>query len=148
MEIIMLQDVDKVGDKHSVVKVKDGYGRNFLIPKGLAIIANKANRSRLDEMLRQEASKEAKLVDAYKEMAAKLNGQTLKIAAKAASTGKIFGSVTNVQIAQALKDQLGLEVERKKISIPDEVKNLGTYSANINFHADVPATVAFEVVED
>lgn len=148
MDIIMLQDVEKVGDKHSIVKVKDGYGRNFLIPKGLAIIANKTNKARLDEMLRIDAAKEAKLVGTYKEMAAKLTGKTLKIAAKAASTGKIFGSVTNVQIAQALKDQLGIEVERKKISLPEEVKNLGTYTANVIFHADVPATVSFDVVED
>ncbi|HNR09167.1 MAG TPA: 50S ribosomal protein L9 [Saprospiraceae bacterium] len=147
MEIIMLQDVEKVGDKHTVVKVKDGYGRNFLIPKGLAIIANKANRGRLEEMLRHEAAKEAKLVDTYREMAKKLVGQTLKIVVKAASTGKIFGSVSTVQIAQTLKDQLGLEVERKKISLPEEVKTLGTYTANVNFHKDVPATVAFEVVE-
>jgi large subunit ribosomal protein L9 len=147
MEIIMLQDVEKVGDKHTVVKVKDGYGRNFLIPKGLAIIANKANRGRLEEMLRHEAAKEAKLVDTYREMAKKLVGQTLKIVVKAASTGKIFGSVSTVQIAQTLKDQLGLEVERKKISLPEEVKTLGTYTANVNFHKDVPATVSFEVVE-
>lgn len=143
----MLQDVEKVGDKHTVVKVKDGFGRNFLIPKGLAIIANKANRGRLEEMLRHEAAKESKLVDTYKEMAKKLVGQTLKIVVKAASTGKIFGSVSTVQIAQTLKDQLGLEVERKKISLPEEVKTLGTYTANVNFHKDVPATIAFEVIE-
>ncbi len=143
----MLQDVEKVGDKHTVVKVKDGFGRNFLIPKGLAIIANKANRGRLDEMLRHEAAKESKLVDTYREMAKKLVGQTLKIVVKAASTGKIFGSVSTVQIAQTLKDQLGLEVERKKISLPEEVKTLGTYTANVNFHKDVPATIAFEVIE-
>jgi large subunit ribosomal protein L9 len=148
MEIIMLQDVEKVGDKHAVVKVKDGYGRNYLIPKGLAIIANKTNRARLDEMLRQDAAKEAKQVGTYKDLAAQLQGKTLKIAAKAASTGKIFGSVSNVQIAQALKDQLGVEVERKKISLPEEVKTLGSYTANIHFHADVPASIAFEVVED
>ncbi|MEP7269082.1 MAG: 50S ribosomal protein L9 [Saprospiraceae bacterium] len=148
MEIIMLQDVDKVGDKHALVKVKDGFGRNFLIPKGMAIIANKANKSRLDEMLKQDAAKESKRVDTYKDMVAKLAGKTLKIAAKAASTGKIFGSVSTVQIAQALKDQLGLEVERKKISLPEEVKNLGTYSADIKFHADVRGSISFEVVED
>jgi large subunit ribosomal protein L9 len=148
MEIIMLQDVDKVGDKHTVLKVKDGFGRNYLIPKGLAIIANKTNRGRLDEMLRQDAAKEAKLVGTYQEMAGKLTGQTLKIVAKASSTGKIFGSVSNVQIAQALKDQLGLDIERKKISLPEEVKTLGTYTANINFHKDVPATVSFDVIED
>ena len=147
MEIIMLQDVEKVGDKHTVIKVKDGYGRNYLIPKGMGIIANKTNRARLDEMLKHEASKEAKLVGTYQDMAKKLNGQTLKIGVKAASTGKIFGSVSSVQIAQALKEQLGLEVERRKISLPEEVKTLGTYSANVNFHADVPGTISFEVVE-
>lgn len=143
----MLQDVEKVGDKHTVVKVKDGFGRNFLIPKGLAIIANKSNRGRLEEMLRQEDAKESKLVDTYRDLAKKLVGQTLKIVVKAASTGKIFGSVSTVQIAQTLKDQLGLEVERKKISLPEEVKTLGTYTANVNFHKDVPATIAFEVIE-
>lgn len=143
----MLQDVEKVGDKHTVIKVKDGFGRNFLIPKGLAIIANKTNRGRLEEMLRHEASKESKLVDTYRELAKKLVGQTLKIVVKAASTGKIFGSVSTVQIAQTLKDQLGIEVERKKISLPEEVKTLGTYTANVNFHKDVPATIAFEVIE-
>ena len=110
----MLQDIDKVGDKHTLVKVKDGYGRNFLIPKGYAIIANKTNRARLDEMLRHEAAKESKLLDTYKELAKKLEGKTLKIVVKAASTGKIFGSVSNLQIAQALKEELGVEVERKK----------------------------------
>lgn len=147
MEIIMLQDVDKVGDKHTVIKVKDGFGRNYLIPKGMGIIANKTNRARLDEMLKHEASKEAKLVGTYKDLAQKLEGKTLRIIAKAASTGKIFGSVSNVQIAQALKDQLGIEVERKKISITEEVKTLGTYTAQVNFHADVPGSIAFEVVE-
>lgn len=147
MEIIMLQDVEKVGDKHTVIKVKDGFGRNYLIPKGMGIIANKTNRARLDEMLKHEASKEAKLVGTYKELAQKLDGKTLRIIAKAASTGKIFGSVSNVQIAQALKDQLGIEVERKKIHILEEVKTLGTYTAQVNFHIDVPGTIAFEVVE-
>ncbi len=147
MEIIMLQDVEKVGDKHTVIKVKDGFGRNYLIPKGMGIIANKTNRARLDEMLKHEASKEAKLVGTYKDLAQKLDGKTLRIIAKAASTGKIFGSVSNVQIAQALKDQLGIEVERKKIHILEEVKTLGTYTAQVNFHIDVPGTIAFEVVE-
>ena len=99
----MLQDIDKVGDKHTLVKVKDGYGRNFLIPKGYAIIANKTNRARLDEMLRHEAAKESKLLDTYKELAKKLEGKTLKIVVKAASTGKTFGSVSNLQIAQYLQ---------------------------------------------
>ena len=147
MEIIMLQDIDKVGDKHTLVKVKDGYGRNFLIPKGYAIIANKTNRARLDEMLRHEAAKESKLLDTYKELAKKLEGKTLKIVVKAASTGKIFGSVSNLQIAQALKEELGVEVERKKIILSEEVKNLGTYSANVLFHKEVPATISFDVVE-
>ncbi|MGB4902870.1 MAG: 50S ribosomal L9 C-terminal domain-containing protein, partial [Saprospiraceae bacterium] len=96
---------------------------------------------------RHEAAKESKLLDTYKELAKKLEGKTLKIVVKAASTGKIFGSVSNLQIAQALKEELGVEVERKKIILPEEVKNLGTYSANVLFHKEVPATIAFDVVE-
>ena len=115
MDIILLKELDKVGGKHEIVKVKDGYGRNFLIPQGLAIVANAGNRKMLNELVKQEDKKESKRLDEYKEMAAKLDGVTLKIGAKAGTSGKIFGSVTNVQIANALKEQAGIEIERKKI---------------------------------
>lgn len=148
MELILLQDVENVGDKHEVVTVKDGYGRNYLIPQKLGIIANPTNRARLEELKKQEASREAKMLDHYKEIAEKLKDTVLKVGAKAGTTGKIFGSVTNVQIAQALKEQFDIEVDRKKITIPDEVKVVGTYQATLNLHPEVQADLAFEVVQE
>jgi large subunit ribosomal protein L9 len=148
MEIILLQDIENVGAKHDLVTVKPGHGRNYLIPQGMAIIANKSNRARLNEMIRQEERRESKKVGEYQEMASKIQSEVLTIGAKAGTSGKIFGSVTNVQIAQVLKEKLGIEVDRRKIDIPEEVKNLGTYQANINFHPDVSCLVNFEVVEE
>ncbi len=148
MEIILLRDIDKVGDKHEIVTVKNGYGRNYLIPKGFAIIANDKNRLRLEELKKDEEAKEAQLVGTYQAIADKLKDQTLKIGAKAGTSGKIFGSVTNVQIAQALKEQFDVEVERKKIEIPEEVKNIGTYKAILNLHKEVVTEINIEVVEE
>ena len=147
MDIILLNDVDNVGYKHTIVKVKNGYGRNYLIPQKLAIIANESNRKRLDEIMKQDSIKSEKMLDEYKVMADKMAKTTLKIEAKAGSTGKIFGSVTNVQIAQALKAQLDMDVTRRIIHIEEEVKNLGSYTAEIRFHKDVDAKVNFEVIE-
>ncbi|MFN7117303.1 MAG: 50S ribosomal protein L9 [Saprospiraceae bacterium] len=148
MEVILLKDLDKVGDKHTIVKVKDGYGRNYLIPQGLALEANKTNRQNLDEMKQKEAAEEAKKVGEYQAIADKLKDIVLKIGAKAGQSGKLFGSVTNVQIAQALKDQAGVEIERRKILIDEEIKNLGTYTATLDLHKSVDAKVQFEVVEE
>jgi len=105
MEVILLKDIDKVGDKHTIVTVKNGYGRNYLIPQKLALIANTTNRKRLADLERQEEAKESKMVGVYEEMATKLEGKTLKIGAKAGTSGKIFGSVTTVQVMAALKEQ-------------------------------------------
>ena len=127
MDIILLKDVDNVGDKHAIVKVKDGYGRNYLIPKGLAIVANATNRNILANLVAQEDAREAKRLDEYRVIADKLKGITLRIGAKSGTSGKIFGSVTNVQIAKALKDQAEVELERRKILLDDEIKNLGMY---------------------
>ena len=148
MEIILLRDINKVGDKHEIITVKNGYGRNYLIPQGFAIIANDANRARLDKLKDEEAAKEVAKVGEYQAMAEKLADQVIKIGAKAGTSGKIFGSVTNVQIAAALKEQFDLDIARKKIEIPEEVKNIGTYKAILNLHADVVAEVDIEVVEE
>ena len=148
MEVILLKDIDKVGGKHEVVSVKDGYGRNFLIPQKMAIIANTTNRKRLADLVRQEETRQAKMVGVYQEIADKLKGKVLKIGAKAGTSGKIFGSVTNVQIIAALKDQFGVEVERRTVELPEEVKNLGAYKMNLNMHKDVVCEVDFEVVEE
>ena len=148
MELILLKDIEKLGYRHDVVKVKPGYGRNYLIPQGLAINANAVNRKKLDVIIAEEEAKEAARLGEYKELVAKLDGHILKIAVKAGTSGKIFGSVTNVQIASALKDQLDMDVERKKIVLPEEIKEMGTYTALINFHKEVQGKIDFELVQD
>ena len=148
MEVILLRDIDKVGGKHEVVSVKNGYGRNYLIPQKLAIIANTTNRKRLADLVRQEDTRQAKMVGHYQEIAEKLKDQKLKIGAKAGTSGKIFGSVTNVQIIAALKDQYDVEVERRKVELPEEVKNIGEYKAILNLHKEVTVEMDFEVVAE
>lgn len=145
MNIILLKDIDKVGDKNEVVTVKPGYARNFLIPKGLAIVANATNMAKLDDLRAQEAAEEAKKVDTYRAMADKLEAGVVRIAAKAGAEGKIFGSVTSVQLTQALAEQMSIEVPRKKIELEEEVKALGAYAAKVVFHPDVVAKLNFEV---
>lgn len=148
MEIILLQDVEKVGEKHEVVKVKDGYGRNYLIPQGLALIANKSNMNRLEEMRRQEEAREMKRYDEYQAVADALEGKTVKIGAKAGTSGKIFGSVTNIQVSNALKEQFDVDVDRRKVQLPEEVKEIGTYTLVLNLHPEVKPEVKFEVVAE
>lgn len=148
MEIILLQNVDNVGSKHDVVTVRNGHGRNYLIPQKLAIIANKGNLARLEDMRKQEASREAKMLGHYQELAASLKDVVLKIGAKAGTTGKIFGSVTNAQLSTALKEQFNIEVERRKIVLPDEVKTIGSYTAELHLHPEVHTNLAFEVVQE
>jgi large subunit ribosomal protein L9 len=148
MDIILLDHIDKVGAKHEVVKVKDGYGRNYLIPRGLAIVANRANMARLDGLKKQAAKKEAALVDSLKAIAAKLVGISLRISAKAGESGRLFGSVTAQHVAAALKDQAGVEVDKRLIDMPEEVKEIGAYVAVIKFHPEVVAEVKFDVASD
>lgn len=148
MDVILLDDMEKLGYKHDVVTVKDGYGRNYLIPQKKAIIANKSNLARLAEIRKQEDAKEMKLLGHYREIAEKIEGKVLKIGAKAGTSGKIFGSVTILQIAGALQDQLGVEIQRKKIELPDQVKELGTYTAQLHLHPEVEAAIEFEVVQE
>ena len=148
MQVILLNDVDKLGYKFDVVTVKPGYGRNYLIPQGIALMANSSNMKRLEEMKRRvERSESAKLGE-YQAMATTLADSKLSIGAKAGKEGKIFGSVTNIQIVQALKDQLGLEVERRKVVMPDDVKHIGDYEATLNLHPEVTASIKFAVVEE
>jgi large subunit ribosomal protein L9 len=148
MEIILLKDIDTLGDKHDIVKVKPGYGRNYLIPQGLAVNANALNRKKREAIIAEDEAKEAARLDDYKAMAAKLEGQTLKIGVKAGTSGKIFGSVTSVQIAAALKDQLDLDIERKKIHLPEEIKEVGSYTADLHLHKELTAKIAFELVQE
>lgn len=148
MEIILLEDIEKVGGKFEIVKVKNGFGRNYLIPQGMAIIANDANMRRLEDYKRREAAKTEAMLGEYQAIAAKLSGQILKIGAKSGTSGKIFGSVTNVQIVNALKEQFDIDIERRKVIMPAEVKTLGEYEAELKLHPDVDAKVKFEVVSE
>ena len=148
MDIILLQDLEKVGEKLDIVSVKPGFARNYLIPQGLAMIANKGNRAKIDEIKSKEAEAHAARLEEAKGLAARLEAATLKIGAKAGESGKIFGSVTNIQIAQAIQEQVGIEVDRRTIEIPDEVKVLGSYVAKVALHKELTTDVKFDVVAD
>jgi len=148
MEVILLTDIEKLGDRHDVVKVKNGYGRNYLIPQRKAIIANGPNMKVLDGIKAKEMEELERRLDEFKEMTEKLAGMTIKIGAKAGAEDKIFGSVTNIQLSQAVKEQADMDIERRKITIPDEVKTLGTYTAKVNLHPELETVINFEVVED
>jgi large subunit ribosomal protein L9 len=146
MEVILTQDVQNLGYTNDVVKVKAGYARNYLIPKGLAITANETNRKVLGENMKQKSFKEEKIRKEAETLAKALTGITVKIGAKAAETGKIFGSVNNIQIADAIQKQFKYEIDRKKIVVDGEsIKELGTYSAEIRLHKDVKVNISFEV---
>lgn len=147
MQVILKEDVINLGYKDDIVTVKDGYGRNFLIPTGKAVIASESAKKVLAENLRQRAHKLAKIKEDAQALAAKLEGVTLTIGAKTSSTGTIFGSVTNIQVAEALA-KAGFEVERKIIYIKDAVKEVGNYKAILKLHKEVSVEIPFEVVSE
>jgi large subunit ribosomal protein L9 len=133
MQIILIQDVDNLGAANEQVKVKNGYGRNFLIPQKLAVEANPSNIKQMEEKIKQQQKKEAKLLAEVNLVIAKLQEGPVKIGAKTGTSGKIFGAVTSLQLSRAIREQKGYEIDRKRISLPDEVKELGTYKATIDF---------------
>ena len=146
MDIILKQDVNNLGYKNDIVTVKPGYARNFLIPQGMAILATERNRKILAEEMRQQAHKEEKVRNEAQEKANIINGLQLRIPAKASEAGKIYGSVNNVQIANAIKEACNLDIERKDIVLSeDTVKEIGTYKAKVKLHKDIHAEVEFEV---
>ena len=146
MEVILKQDVLNLGYANDKVNVKPGYARNYLIPQGLAIIATQTNKKILAETMKQRAHKEEKIFKSAEELAKALANVTVKIGAKAAESGKIFGSVNSLQVAQALKDQFNFEVDRRKIHVDHEhIKELGTYKAKVTLHKDLHVEIAFEV---
>ena len=148
MDIILKQDVDLLGSKYDVVTVKDGYARNFLIPQGLAVVATKSNVKVNDEVIRQQAHKEAKAKEAAEAIASKLEGLSLKLGAKAGESGKIFGSVNSIQLADAIQGA-GYDIDRKQIHLADDtIKELGSYEATVKLHKEVTVTVKFEVVAE
>ncbi len=148
MEVILKKDVDNLGYANDVVKVRDGYARNFLIPRGLATVATDSARKQLNETLKQRAHKEAQIRTAAEKIAEGLANKTLKVGAKVGEKGKIFGSVNTIMLADAIK-ALGFEVDRKNIKIKGEtIKTVGTYEAEVTFHRDVVRSIPFEVVEE
>ncbi|MBS1652206.1 MAG: 50S ribosomal protein L9 [Bacteroidetes bacterium] len=147
MEVILKQDIKGLGYKHDLIKVRNGYGRNFLIPQGKAVLATDSEKRMNSEMIKQKAYKEDKLRKEATENAQKLSDVTIKVGAKAGESGKIFGSVTNIQIAEAL-EKAGYKVERKNIEIEDSIKALGTYNAKVRLFKEVSATVKFEVIAE
>ncbi|MCD8167203.1 MAG: 50S ribosomal protein L9 [Bacteroides sp.] len=147
MEIILKEDIVNLGYKNDIVTVKSGYGRNYLIPTGKAVIASPSAKKMLAEELKQRAHKLEKIKKDAEEQAAKLEGVTLTIPTKVSSIGSIFGSVGNIQVAEALA-KLGFTVDRKSIVIKDTVKEVGSYNAVIKLHKEVSVNIPFEVVAE
>lgn len=145
MEVILIQDVANLGYKNDIVKVKDGYGRNYLIPNRLAVIANNSNRKQLAENLKQQAHKIAKLLADAQALAEKLANTVITVAVKANEDGKIFGTVTTAQVAEALAAQ-GIEIDKKVITIDEAVKVLGEATAIAKLHREVKAEIKLNVV--
>jgi large subunit ribosomal protein L9 len=148
MDIILKQDVENLGNKHDIVTVKAGYARNFLIPQGMATAATPSARKVVAEVVRQQAHKETKAMEQAQAIAEALSGLTLRIGAKAGESGKIFGSVNTIQIAEAIQ-AAGYDIERKQIALADDaVKELGSYEASVKIYRDIKTSVKFEVVAD
>ena len=147
MEIILKEDVVNLGYKNDIITVKSGYGRNYLIPTGKAIIASPSAKKMLAEDLKQRAHKLEKIKNDAEALAAKLEGVSLTIATKVSSTGSIFGSVGNIQIAEALA-KLGFDIDRKQIVVKDAIKEVGQYQATVRLHKEVSVEIPFEVVAE
>lgn len=149
MEIILKQDVAKLGHKDDIVKVRNGYATNFLIPQGLAILATESAKKVHAENMRQRAHKEIKLRSDAEELASRISALAVKVAAKASTNGKIFGSVNNIQIAEAL-GAMGIEIDRRKITINgfDNIKETGFYDITVQCYKDIKAEVKIEVVAE
>lgn len=147
MELILIEDVAGLGYKNDIVSVKKGYGRNYLIPQGKAVIASESARKVLAENLKQRAHKLAKIKADAEELAAKLAPVALTIATKVSATGTIFGAVGNIQIAEALA-KLGFEIDRKTVVVKDTVKEVGSYTATVKLHKEVSVEIPFEVVAE
>lgn len=145
MQVILIQDVNNLGGANELVSVKNGYARNYLIPGKFAIEASASNLKRLEEHRKQIAKKEEKLLAELNSVISALQSSPLKIGAKTGTSGKIFGSVTSVQIARAIKEQRGFEIDRRRIHIVDDIKELGTYKAKIDFGKGQESEVEFEV---
>jgi large subunit ribosomal protein L9 len=147
MEVILKQDVTGVGYKNDIVKVKAGYGNNYLIPNGYALIANKSNKRLVEENVRQAAHKASKVKQDAEALAARVGDLTLEIGTKAGESGKIFGAITALQIADALKAK-GFDIDRKKVHLKEIPKQLGTYNATLDLHKEVKHEIQVKVVAE
>jgi large subunit ribosomal protein L9 len=148
MEIILIQDVERLGNKDEIVNVKNGFARNYLIPQKKAILASEMAKKILAENIKQRAHKEAKLKNAASDIAEKLMNKKLTIGAKVSSLGKIFGSVNTIQLAEAINKK-GFEIDRKQIILQeDHIKEIGNYTAKVKLHKDVIVDIEFEVVAE
>lgn len=145
MKVILLQDVKGVGKKDQVIDAADGYVRNFLFPKKLAVEANKANMDALDRKKRGAEAQRVKDLEEAKAMKAVLEEKVLKISQKTGEGGRLFGSVTNKEVAQILLEQEGIDIDRKKITIPEVIKKVGEYTVDIRLHTDVTAGLKLEI---
>ena len=147
MKVILQQDVDNLGQVGDVVKVKDGYGRNFLVPRGLAVIADERSVKRLEHQKRMASDKAAKALAVVKEMAAKLEGTSVSIKRKAGEEGKLFGAVTNREIAESLAKE-GIELDRRDIHLEEPIKNIGVFTVPVHLHREVESSVKVYVIQE
>jgi large subunit ribosomal protein L9 len=148
MQVILIQDVDHLGQASELVTVKNGYARNYLIPHKFAVEASSSNIKQMEEKLKVKAKKEAAMLAEINKVIEVLKSSPIKVGAKTGSTGKIFGSVTPLQISRGIRDQKGYEIDRKRISIVDEVKELGLYKASIDFGGGKTYELEFEVIAE
>lgn len=148
MQVILIQDVDNLGQKNELVTVKNGYARNFLIPQKFAVEASTSNLKQLNERVKVQKVKEEKMLAEIAKVVEVLKASPVKIGAKTGTSGKIFGSVTGVQIARAIKEQKGYEIDRRRIHILGDVKELGSYKARLDFGKGNDAELEFEVVSE
>ena len=145
MQVILIQDVDNLGGANELTTVKNGYARNYLIPKKLAVEASSSNLKQLEEKQKVKAKKEAAMLAEINKVIAVLKASPVKVTAKTGTSGKIFGSITSLQLTRAIRDQKGYEIDRKRIHITDEVKELGTYKASVDFGNGNATEIEFEV---
>jgi large subunit ribosomal protein L9 len=148
MQIILIQDVNNLGGANELVSVKNGYARNFLIPQKMAVEASPSNLKQLEERLKQIKKKEDKMLADINKVIAALQDGVIKIGAKTGTSGKIFGSVTNVQIAKSIREQKNLEIDRRKIHILDEIKEIGTYKAKVDFGNGHETEISVEIIAE
>lgn len=145
MEIILLKDLESLGYIDDVVKVKTGYARNYLIPKGIGVLASGKNLEALQDRLKVREEKEKEVAAQLQSISDKLQETTVEVTAKTGTSGKIFGSITTLQLADAIKKQLGVELDRKVIQLPDEIKTLGEYIAKVKLTGNYETEIKFEV---